>query len=399
MYQPSDRALKSYAQVLINFALWSGRGVKKGEVVYLQFDSPALPLALACYRAILEAGAHPIVRQNEEDFSPIFYDLANDSQLTFFPKDYSKALVDLIDHRVYLMADRDPMLLKSVPPRKLMQANKSRELMKKWLFEKEDAGKLTWTLALYGTPGMAKEAGLSLEEYWGQIESAVFLNTKNPVATWRKTNAELEKIRQKLSDLPIDKLHLTARDTDLWIKLGENRKWMGGSGRNIPSFELFTSPDWRGTEGHIFFDLPLYRYGNIVRDIHLTFKNGRVVSSKAGKNQPLLRELIAQKNADKIGEYSLTDKRYSKINKFMADTLFDENFGGSAGNTHLALGSSYHDAYIGNMAKMKEADWEKLGFNESPEHTDIIGTTDREVEATLKNGVKKVIYKNGEFTI
>lgn len=271
--------------------------------------------------------------------------------------------------------------------------------MKKWLFEKEDAGRLTWTLALYGTEGMAKEAGLPLQDYWGQIEKAVFLNTASPVHTWKKTNAGLEKIRQKLSLLPIDKLHLTAKETDLWIKLGDSRKWMGGSGRNIPSFELFTSPDWRGTEGHIFFDLPLYRYGNIVRDIHLTFKNGKVVSSKAGKNQNLLRELIAQKNADKIGEYSLTDKRYSKIDKFMADTLFDENFGGENGNTHLALGSSYHDAYTGDPSKLTEKDFARLGFNESPEHTDIIGTTDRTVEATLKNGVKKIIYKNGIFTV
>lgn len=399
MYQPNGHILQNYARVLINFALNSGDGIKKNEVVYLQFDSPALPLALECYRTILRSGGHPIVKQNEEDFSPIFYSEASAQQLTFFPEKYSKALVDTIDQRVYLMADRDPMLLKSIDPKKLMLANKSREKLKKWLFEKEDQGRLTWTLALYGTPGMAREAGLSLEEYWQQIEKACFLLDNNPVATWKKVFVELESIRSKLSELPIDKLHITAPNTDLWISLGEKRKWMGGSGRNIPSFEIFTSPDWRGTSGTIYFDQPLYRYGNIVRDIHLIFKDGQVVSSKAGKNENLLRELIKQKNADKIGEYSLTDKRYSKIDKFMANTLFDENFGGEHGNTHLALGSSYHDAYIGEAGKLKEKDWETLGFNESPEHTDIIATTDRTVEATLNNGVKKIIYKNGEFTI
>ena len=53
--------------------------------------------------------------------------------------------------------------------------------------------------------------------------------------------------------------------------------WVGCSGRNIPSFEIFTSPDWRGTEGWISFNQPLYRYGNLVRGIRLEFSDGRVV--------------------------------------------------------------------------------------------------------------------------
>ena len=83
----------------------------------------------------------------------------------------------------------------------------------------------------------------------------------------------------------------------------------------------------------------------------------------------------------------------------MANTLYDENFGGKYGNTHLALGSSYHDTFRGNVKSMKPNDWEARGFNESVEHTDIIQTLERTVEATLTNGVKKVIYKDGEFTL
>jgi aminopeptidase len=198
---------------------------------------------------------------------------------------------------------------------------------------------------------------------------------------------------------------------------------MGGSGRNIPSFELFTSPDWRGTEGHIFFDYPLYRYGNLIKDIRLEFKAGQVVKATASQNEKLLQELVKQKNADKVGEYSLTDKRYSHITKFMANTLYDENFGGEWGNTHLALGTSYHEAYRGDMGTppkgksqpstvgsegtdegaipsvRTEEEWMALGFNESPEHTDIIATNDRLVEAHLTDGSKKVIYAKGEFQV
>lgn len=399
MYTPSQQILSNYAKVLVNFALNSGEGIKKGEVVYLQFDVPALPLALECYREILTSGAFPIVKMNEEAFSKAFYELASEKQLEFFPKKYMKALVDTIDQRMYLIADRNPLLLKGIDPARIMRANKSTRMLKKWLFDKEDRGRLTWTLALYGTTGMAREAGLSLESYWDQIVRACFLSASDPIKKWKQVFTDLETIRAALSALPIHKLHITGKHTDLWISLGDKRKWMGGSGRNIPSFEIFTSPDWRGTQGSVYFDYPLYRYGNIVRDIHLTFNNGRVSSVKAGKNENLVRELVKQKNADKVGEYSLTDIRFSKITAFMANTLFDENYGGVHGNTHLALGSSYHDAYTGDPKKLKNADWARLGFNDSAEHTDIIGTLDRRVEAVLKDGTIKQIYADGHFTL
>ncbi len=399
MYIPPKSLLVNYAHILVDFALGGGTGIKPNEVVYLQYDAPAEPLALAVYQRILEKGGHPIVKSNEVDFSKDFYQVANNAQLEFFPRKYMKSMVETIDHRVYLMADRDPLFLRKIDPAKIMKANKSKKLIKKWLFEKEDKGKLTWTIALYGTEGMAREAGLNLKEYWEQIIKGCYLDAADPIAKWQKISAELEETRAKLSALPINMLHLTALDTDLWIQMGEKRKWMAGGGCNIPSFEHFTSPDWRGTNGHIYFDQPLYRYGNSIKDIRLEFKNGRVIKAQAAQNEKLLREMIKQSNADKIGEYSLTDKRFSKITKFMAETLYDENFGGEWGNTHLAVGSSYHDCYTGEASKLKEADWKRLGFNDSAEHCDIISTGERVVEATLTNGVKKIIYKNGQFIL
>ncbi len=103
--------------------------------------------------------------------------------------------------------------------------------------------------------------------------------------------------------------------------------------------------------------------------------------------------------ADKVGEFSLTDKRFSRITKFMADTLFDENMGGEHGNTHIALGNSYHDCYAGDPKNVKPAQWKNLGYNESSVHTDIVSTTSRVVTATMKDGSTKVIYKNGQFVL
>jgi len=181
--------------------------------------------------------------------------------------------------------------------------------------------------------------------------------------------------------------------------MGEKRQWVGGSGRNIPSFEIFTSPDWRGTEGWIAFNQPLYRYGNLISGIRLEFSGGLVVKATAERNEDVLREMVATENADKVGEFSLTDRRFSRITKFMAETLYDENVGGPFGNTHIALGKSYHDCYAGNPADPDAAEWERLGFNESTVHTDIVSTTDRVVTATLRGGGKRVIYAGGEFQL
>src|SRR3989304_5600004 len=177
--------------------------------------------------------------------------------------------------------------------------------------------------------------------------------------------------------MKIKNLHVKGENIDLKVGIGENRKWMGGSGRNIPSFELFISPDWRKTEGKIKFNQPLYRYGNLVENIELEFKDGVVISSKASKNEHVLKEMIATENADKVGEYSLTDSRMSRITKFMAETLFDENVGGKYGNTHIAIGNAYQDSYPGNPSEVPKEQWEAMGYNDSSVHTDIITTEDR----------------------
>ena len=83
----------------------------------------------------------------------------------------------------------------------------------------------------------------------------------------------------------------------------------------------------------------------------------------------------------------------------MAQTLFDENVGGPFGNTHIALGKSYHDAYAGDPGSVSQEEWQRLGFNDSTVHTDIVSTTDRVVTAALRGGGERVIYRDGEFQL
>ncbi len=406
IYTPSEQILKRYAKVMVRFALGGGNGIKSGDTVYLVSTEDAKPLFIAIRNEILDAGGHVITNympasSDRYQVSRDFYERAKPHQLKHFPKKYMRGLVDEIDHYLYIIADANPHELKGVDPKKIMEKGKAVKPFMEWRTEKENQGKLTWSLCLYGTPAMAKEARLTEEEYWQQIIKACYLDETDPVAKWKVFQKEIDAQRKKMNALSkkVDRLHVEGVDVDLWISLGEKRQWLGGGGRNIPSFELFTSPDWRGTEGWIKFNQPLYRYGNLIEGIELEFKKGKVIRASAKQNEHVLKAMIATPGADKIGEFSLTDKRHSRITKFMANTLFDENMGGPQGNTHIALGMAYKDTLVGDPAKLKKADWVKLGFNDSAVHTDIISTAPRTVTAHLKNGTQQIVYRDGSFIL
>ncbi len=403
-YTPPQEILERYASVLVNFALGGGKGVQAGEVVRIAAPESAKPLYAELRKAVWRAGGHVIGAYEPDDdermnLSRDFFQTTSDAQLDYFPAKYMRGLVDEMDHQVSVLAESDPHALEAVDPARIMRRGESMRTLLDWRTEKENAGDFSWTLGLYGTAAMAAEAKLSEEEYWEQIVHACFLDVDDPIARWQEIGQRLDETRERLDALDIERVHVQGEDVDLWVGIGEQRRWLGGRGRNIPSFEIFTSPDWRGTEGWIKFNQPLYRYGNLVKGIRLAFTNGRVSEASAEENESVLTEMIATEGADKVGEFSLTDKRFSRITRFMAHTLYDENVGGPFGNTHIALGRSYQDAYTGNPAEVKPEGWEQLGFNNSSVHTDIVSTTDRTVTAKLRGGEERVIYENGEFQL
>lgn len=403
-YTPPPEILERYAAVLVDFALGGGSGIKRGEVVRVTAPESAKPLYLELCRAVWRAGGHVIAGYYPDEEQGIsgsrdFYELASEEQLEHFPSRFMRGLVDEMDHQVSILCDADPHALESVDPARIMRRGVALRQLMDWRGEKENEGRFSWTLALYATAAAAAEAGMSEQEYWEQIVHACFLDEEDPIARWREVARSLEETRKRLDALEIQRVHVQGQDVDLWVTIGEKRRWLGGRGRNIPSFELFTSPDWRGTEGWIRFNQPLYRYGNLVKGIRLAFAEGRVTEATAEENEPILREMIATEGADRVGEFSLTDKRLSRITRFMAQTLYDENVGGPFGNTHIAVGRSYQDAYAGNPAEVAEDEWERLGFNNSSVHTDIVSTSDRIVTAVLPGGEERVIYRDGEFQL
>ncbi len=405
MMKLEENLLKKYAQVMVHYALNDGRGINKGDTVFLVGQECTKDLFMAIAKEVYAAGGNLITNyqpDNVRDKSLARFLLQNgsDEQIAFFATPYWKGIVEATDHILFIISEPDIHYLEDIPSQKISLMNSARAPYMKMREAKEQAGKLSWSLCLYGTESMAAEAGLSLEEYWEQIIDACYLREDDPVTKWKTVQKEIEEIKDKLDALQIEALHIKGDDADLQVQIGEHRKWLSGGGKNIPSFEIFTSPDWRGTRGFIRFNQPLYYSGKRISGVSLTFENGVVVASSATENEDALKEMIAQENADKVGEFSLTDKRHSRITKFMATTLFDENRGGAFGNTHIALGNAYKDTFTGDMATVTEEQWAQMGYNSCPKvHTDIVSTSDRTVTATLRNGTKRVIYTDGQFVL
>lgn len=405
MIKLEESLLKKYAQVMVRYALNNGAGIRSGDTVFLVGQECTRDLYLAIAREIYAAGGNLITNYQPDatqQDSLARYLLLNgsDDQIGFFAEPYWRGIVEAADHILFIVSEPDIHYLEGLPAAKISRMLSARAPYMKMREKKEQEGKLSWSLCLYGTPSMAKEAGLPLEEYWEQIIEACYLREDDPVARWKKVQAEIEEIKDKLDALRIETLHIKGDEVDLHIRIGANRQWRSGGGKNIPSFEIFTSPDWRGTNGSMRFNQPLYYAGMRISGVMLRFENGVVVESSAEENEAALKEMIAQENADKVGEFSLTDRRHSRITKFMATTLFDENMGGDFGNTHVALGNAYKDTYPGDMAAVSDAQWAEMGYNNCPKvHTDIISTSNRTVTAVLMDGTQKIIYENGQFMV
>ena len=399
MFQPEPVVLQRYADIFVNFALNGGAGIKPGELVYATLPDTAMPLYGPLQSAILRAGGHPMLRVNPEGYARQFYELASGDQLNFSPDFYWEGLVASVDHRIGIIADADPFELEGIDPEKQMRRMRAFQLPRKLFNDKEARGEYTWTLGMYPPAAVAAVAQMSLQGFWEQLIRACYLDHEDPIGKWKEVFQHLEGVREWLNSLPIDRLHVEAEGTDLWLTLGDKRVWRGGSGRNIPSFEIFTSPDWRDTNGMISFNQPVSYQGTFIRGICLEFKDGFVIKATADAGQELLLEMLAQPNANKVGEFSLTDTS-SRITEYMVETLFVENMGGEFGNTHLAVGMAYQDTYDGDSTSMTEEDWEELGFNDvnCVVHTDIVDTRDRTVTAVMHDGSELVIYAHGEFT-
>jgi aminopeptidase len=397
----SDETIKKYCHVL----LWALKTARKGpcrknEIVMIRYELPALRLAEALQSSLLDAGMNPVLRVGMTPrMEKQFYVKSNKRQLVFQPPG-ERELYQKLNGGIYLHAPDSLTHLADVDSNKIGKAAVARKSLKDILDRREETGKFSWTLCLFPTAELAKQARLPMAQYAAQVIKACYLDRKNPVEEWKKTYRSALEIKRWLNRMRIERLHVESDRMDLRLTPGERRRWVGITGHNVPSFEIFLSPDWRGTEGIYYADQPSFRNGNYVESVKLTFKKGKVVKSEAAKGGSFLAKQAAlDPGAARVGEFSLTDKRFSRIDRFMANTLFDENYGGKHGNCHLALGSSYSDTFAGDSSTLTKENKKKLGFNDSALHWDLVNTEDKRVTAYLAGGKKVVIYEEGIFAI
>lgn len=393
--------LEKYADVLL-WGLKTARKskFKKGDIILIQYENPALPLAEILFKKIVAIGMHPVQRMGLTfGMEKGFFEEADDKQLVFIPPG-EKELYENVNGRIFLRAPESLTHLKDIDPARIGTVLVSRKPLKDILDKREEQGFYSWTLCTFPTHELAWQAKTTIRHYAAQIIKACYLDKENPVQEWGSILNNVHGIKKWLNSLKIKTLHIEAKNIDLTITPGEKRKWSGVSGHNIPSFEIFFSPDWRGTEGTYYANLPSFRSGNYVKGIRLTFQKGAVVKIEADEGEQFaIKQLAMDKGASRIGEFSLTDRRFSRIDRFMADTLFDENFGGRHGNSHIAVGSSYTESYTGNQADMTKQLKEKLGFNDSALHWDLVNTERKTVTAHLTSGKRLVIYEDGQFKV
>ena len=392
--------LDRYADVLL-WGLKTARKApfRKHDLILVQYDPAAVPLAEILYEKILDGGMNPVQRTGLTfGMEHSFYRKAGERQLVFLPPG-EKELCGGLNGRIFLRAPDSLTHLKDIDPARIGKALVARKPLRDILERREDRGLYGWTLCTLPTAELARQAKTTLRNYTEQIVRACYLDRDDPVREWEAIHRSVGGIKKWLNGLKVKSFRIETASMDLRITPGDRRKWVGVSGHNIPSFEIFLSPDWRGTEGAYYANLPSYRSGNYVQGVRLTFAKGKVtgIEAEAGRDFTA-KQLDMDPGARRIGEFSLTDRRFSRIGRFMADTLFDENFGGKEGNCHIALGSSYTDTYDGNPAEMTRARKSKLGFNDSALHWDLVNTERKTVTAALTSGENIVIYENGAFT-
>lgn len=391
--------VEKYSNVLL-WGLKTARSgnFKKGDVVLVQFDLPALKLAENLHAKLLEMGMNCVMRAGMTSVMEYdFYKKADNKQLVFLGN-WQKALYENLNGRVYLHAPEALTHLADIDPKRIGKAAVARKSLRDIMQIREEKGLLGWTLCAMPTEELAKKAGLSLKQYTNQIIRGCYLDKPDPVAAWKEIYRDALAVKRWINSMDVKYYHVEGPNIDVKISPGARRKWIGVTGHNIPSFELFISPDWRGTQGVYYANQSSFRSGNYVLGVRLTFKRGSVVKVQAEKGEGFaVKQIAMDRGAGRIGEFSLTDKRFSRIDKFMASTLYDENYGGRYGNCHLAVGMSYTDTYDGNPAELTKDMKNKLGFNDSALHWDLVNTEEKTVTAYLNSGGKVVVYEDGMF--
>ena len=374
----TDELLHGYARLAVEI----GVNLQPGQDLQINCSPEHLELARAAADAAYRVGARrvdlnvtdPHVRRSQIEHGP-------EEELDSTPPWLLTRLEDAAERQaavLLLVGDAEPDLFSSLDQRRVAKA-RMKDLRTRQL-ELVATGKLSWAIVGSPNPGWA-EAVLGepdVDRLWEAVGSTVRLDEDDPVAAWREHIAMLKARAASLNARRFDAVRFTGPGTDLTIGLLPRSRWMAAETEtawgqthvpNLPTEEVFTTPDLRRAEGAVRSTMPLVLQGTVVRDLELRFENGEIVEVKASSGEEVVRKQIeTDEGSKRLGEVALVDgdSRVGRTGMTFLNTLFDEN-----ATSHIAFGQALQDAVEGGK-DLTPDELAEHGVNDSSVHVDFM---------------------------
>jgi aminopeptidase len=392
----SAERLDRYAELAVRV----GANVQPGQEVFVFPDLEHVDLARALTRQAYRAGASYVhVLYGDEHIRKAMIELGPDSALTYSPaweQSFTEALAGNAllattgRAEPELLAELDGDRVGRAIPLEIAEIRQRQHHDQSVNWCGVGAPNAGWARQVFGEP--------DVERLWEKVAFCMRLDEADPVAAWREHLDRLRARGEALTDLRPDALRYRGPGTDLTVGLLPDAHWGSAGFRtaggidyvaNMPTEEIFTTPDARRADGTIRSSLPLSLNGQIIRGLELTFEDGRIVGVGAEQGAELVRgQLATVENAERLGELALVtrESRVGQSGTLFFDTLFDEN-----ATCHIAYGAGLPYAFDGEPGE---------GCNVAKVHVDfMVGGPELEVDALLDDGSVVPLIRDEEWQL